>query len=133
MAQRSKGHVHKLVAKGKEASLYHYSQQMMENICVSCTQISMNIHCIYAAVTKSLKSNAVMHTFIIESMRNLMSNDHTDSSVVQRSASTNIHKISKTFLMTGYIEFARLESSADAIHAVTFHPALAMAAQVHCQ
>ena len=36
-------------------------------------------------------------------------------------------------LKTGYIEFARLESSADAIHAAIVSPAVAMTAEVHCQ
>ena len=35
-------------------------------------------------------------------------------------------------LNTGYIEFARLESSADAIHAAIVNTALAMATEVHC-
>ena len=37
------------------------------------------------------------------------------------------------YLKTGYIEFARLDSSAAAIHAVIVSPAVAMAAEVHCQ
>ena len=36
-------------------------------------------------------------------------------------------------LKTGYIEFARLELSADAIHAIIVSAAVAMAAEVHCQ
>ena len=32
-----------------------------------------------------------------------------------------------------YIEFARLESSADAIHSAIVSPAVAMAAEVNCQ
>ena len=36
-------------------------------------------------------------------------------------------------VQTGYIEFARLESSADAIHSAIVSPAVAMAAEVHCQ
>ena len=36
-------------------------------------------------------------------------------------------------LKTGYIEFARVESSADAIHSAIVSPAVAMAAEVHCQ
>ena len=36
-------------------------------------------------------------------------------------------------LKSGYIEFARLESSADAIHAAIVSPAVAVAAEVHCQ
>ena len=36
-------------------------------------------------------------------------------------------------LKTGYIEFARLESSADAIHLDIVNLAVAMAAEVHCQ
>ena len=35
-------------------------------------------------------------------------------------------------LKTNYIEFARLESYADAIHAAFVRPAVAMAAEVHC-
>ena len=38
-----------------------------------------------------------------------------------------------TQLKTGYIEFARLESSAKATHAVMLSPAVAMPAEVHCQ
>ena len=34
-------------------------------------------------------------------------------------------------LKTGYIEFARLEFSTDAVHAVIFSLAVVMAAQVH--
>ena len=36
-------------------------------------------------------------------------------------------------LKTGYIEFARLESSADTIHSAIVNPVVAMAAEVHCQ
>ena len=36
-------------------------------------------------------------------------------------------------LKTGYKEFAWLESSADATPAVTLSPAVAMAAEIHCQ
>ena len=36
-------------------------------------------------------------------------------------------------LKTGYIEFALLESYADATHAVMLSPAVAMEAEVHCQ
>ena len=36
-------------------------------------------------------------------------------------------------LKTGYIEFAWLEPSADATPAVMSSPAVAMAAEVHCQ
>ena len=37
------------------------------------------------------------------------------------------------WLKTAYIEFARLESSANAMHAAIVSPAVAMAADVHCQ
>ena len=36
-------------------------------------------------------------------------------------------------LKTGYVGFAWLESSVDATHAVLLSPAVAMAAEVHCQ
>ena len=36
-------------------------------------------------------------------------------------------------LKTGYVEFARLGSSADAVHAAIVRPAVAMAAEGHCQ
>ena len=36
-------------------------------------------------------------------------------------------------LKTGYIEFAQIESSVNPVHAVIFSPAVAMAAEVHCQ
>ena len=39
----------------------------------------------------------------------------------------------KLCLKTDYTGFARLESSADAIHSAIVSPAVAMAAEVHCQ
>ena len=39
----------------------------------------------------------------------------------------------KSYIKGGLYFFAQLESSADAIHWAIFNPAVAMAAEVHCQ
>ena len=43
-----------------------------------------------------------------------------------------VKKMSRKQIYMGYIEFAWLESSADAIHSATFNLAVAMSAEIHC-
>ena len=54
------------------------------------------------------------------------------SGVLRRSLGPAIC-VERDELKTGYTEFARLESSADAIHSAIVSPVVAMAAEVHCQ
>ena len=44
-----------------------------------------------------------------------------------------VNRLKSTCTKEGYIEFARIESAADAIHSAIVSPAVAMAAEVHCQ